>query len=92
MYAHTFTYTYTHTHTQLHWLACNGRTELLVSILQKGEFVDVVVCALFTVLLLFTFLFVSFKDANGHTALHVACQNGHFQVIFTSCDKHMIIM
>ena len=30
-------------HSQLHWLACNGRTELLVGILQRGEFVDVTV-------------------------------------------------
>ena len=28
---------------QLHWVACNGRTALLVSILQRGEYVDVVV-------------------------------------------------
>ena len=69
-YAHTYTYihihthihihiyTYTHTHIQLHWLACNGRTELLVSILQKGEFVDVVVSKLFLFCCLLSCLFL----------------------------------
>ena len=33
----------TQTFLQLHWVACNGRTALLVSILQRGEYVDVVV-------------------------------------------------
>ena len=37
---------------QLHWLACNGRTELLMSILNKGEFVDVEVCTGLLVVLL----------------------------------------
>ncbi len=50
-YAHTCTHihvllyylphTHTHTHMQLHWMACNGRTELLVSVLESGEYVDV---------------------------------------------------
>jgi E3 ubiquitin-protein ligase HACE1 len=29
--------------TAVHWLACSGRTELLSDLLDKGEFVDVVV-------------------------------------------------
>ena len=38
-----FSFLLTQTILQLHWVACNGRTALLVSILQRGEYVDVVV-------------------------------------------------
>ncbi|XP_078600324.1 E3 ubiquitin-protein ligase HACE1-like isoform X2 [Branchiostoma floridae x Branchiostoma japonicum] len=66
--------------TTIHWLAVNGRTELLHDLLQhvrengdveggdRKQNVDV-------------------EDAQGQTALHVACQNGHKSTVLCLLDN-----
>ncbi|XP_066264211.1 E3 ubiquitin-protein ligase HACE1-like [Branchiostoma lanceolatum] len=65
--------------TTIHWLAVNGRTELLHDLLQHVENVDVDVGD--------RKQNVDVEDAQGQTALHVACQNGHKSTVLCLLDN-----
>ncbi|XP_078681334.1 E3 ubiquitin-protein ligase HACE1-like [Branchiostoma floridae x Branchiostoma belcheri] len=65
--------------TTIHWLAVNGRTELLHDLLQHVENVDVEVGD--------RKQNVDVEDAQGQTALHVACQNGHKSTVLCLLDN-----